>query len=288
MIQPPQYQIPPNLKQMMEMPPQFKQGMELADYPALDIDKLEVAKEIILNAPPSPMLDIKQFDLDKKLVLDPVHMGPAIDMLVPNKDQNIIAGRKLYISTDPRALWISRIASLAILAVGITLIAASVSAVAGVLLILAGLAGLVYSFTVSYFKEMICSIAFQEELLKRLNQKDWNDFPKVKWMKMDSQVNIALSKKTIVEQLGDKDVCLFVGSHDKLGKELKNPPPFVVIAKKQENGIVLAALNFRSQLKKSSFVILVDDAEINLKNHLWYKVPFFSRVLKKPAPPNLP
>ncbi len=124
------------------------------------------------------------------------------------KDQKppmgILAGKKVYYTRDPKAVWISRIMSALIIAGGIALIAGLTTAAAitgGVVLIVVALLPMVYPPFLTGLVKAIEDI-FKEELVKKLNCKnDFSDLPALKHCSItEKHVTIKITKEQIEAQ----------------------------------------------------------------------------------------
>lgn len=184
----------------------------------------------------------------------------------PRNNPGLIAGKKVYVLSDAKSAWISRIVCALIVAAGIALIAAiaTTGAIAGgVTLIVLGLGGLL--LTEAYRADRMDKT--QRIMKKHLSEtlhfrEDYRNVPEIGWTEDKKNVNVRLTQRQIdayplIEfQRPSK---IFVANCDN-----KQNHPFVIIVKPDDNQHEVSAIVYDSKMKKKSFHFELNGETIKL------------------------
>ncbi len=176
-----------------------------------------------------------------------VNLKPA-ENLPAVKEHPIWNGRHIFITTNKRPLWISRVAAAIIITVGIILVTALMGGAAlagGITLISLGGLLLIYTIGMRILREKLheYDLCNPARLSKKFQCAELKDLPKVDWEETRKQVIVKLTDKHFV-----KDVQGLVG-------ETKNKKiAFLISLKKNaKNEKQINLLSFQN--KQKDFVI---------------------------------
>lgn len=179
-----------------------------------------------------------------------------------------LSGRKIFVTTRARAIWIAGIASAIIVAAGIALIA-TLTTGGGIAVIALGLGVLACSAT-HFFRTVLGNEhAIKEKLSNELGcNKNLDNLPEFIWGQTAKIVKIKITKEQI-EAVSSNSAQGFIPPR----KGFIQSPPFVLEIVNKNNQKWLNAYVFDREFKTKTFVLDVADLPIILDEG-----PFFPKI----------
>lgn len=167
-------------------------------------------------------------------------------------------GRHLFVTSNAKTLFITRIAAAVIVALGIALIAflgTGAAIAGGVLLTVAGLGLLAYSFIDPPQRKKFEEDCYIAQLKKDFFcAGDLHDLPQISWRKSNNEIQLTLS----AEHLAHEKIAL-------AGAKIQDKTPFVVKIIKIDNERRIDLFSFGKPYNRLNFVVEGLDKKIALQ-----------------------